>query len=108
LWGGYSIDNPTLNRFYSIHYFLPFLIFFFICLHIFYLHEFGSSNSLNLVNVSDVLPFTPFFVLKDLVGVLVVLFIFFFVCFFIPNIFGHPDNYIVANSLVTPTHIVPE
>jgi quinol-cytochrome oxidoreductase complex cytochrome b subunit len=108
LWGGYSIDNPTLNRFYSIHYFLPFLIFFFICLHIFYLHEFGSSNSLNLVNVSDVLPFTPFFVLKDLVGVLVALFIFFFVCFFIPNIFGHPDNYIVANSLVTPTHIVPE
>jgi quinol-cytochrome oxidoreductase complex cytochrome b subunit len=107
-WGGFSVDNATLNRFYSFHYFLPFLILFVVFLHIFLLHESGSSNPLSFVFYGDVLPFMPYFVFKDLLGIIFVLLVFIsFVCFF-PNFLGHPDNYVVANPLVTPTHIVPE
>lgn len=108
MWGGFSIENATLNRFYSFHYFLPFVLIFFVFLHLFFLHEFRSSSSLDIVCWGDSLYFFPYFIFKDLVGVLFVCIIFIVFIFFFPNFLSHPDNYIVANSLVTPTHIVPE
>jgi len=108
LWGGFSVDNPTLNRFFSLHYLLPFIIAAVALLHLILLHQNGSNNPLGINSVYDRLPFYPYFYVKDLFGFL--LFIWFFSMFVVyaPNLLGHPDNYIEANPLVTPAHIVPE
>ena len=110
LWGGFSVDNPTLQRFYSLHYLLPFVILGLVVLHIWALHRFGSNNPLGIDVKSDkdTLPFHPYYTIKDLFGLGVFLFVFFAFVFFAPNYLGHPDNYVEANPLVTPPHIVPE
>ena len=110
LWGGFAVDNPTLQRFYSLHYLMPFLIVGLVVLHIWALHRFGSNNPLGIEtkNDKDTLPFHPYYTVKDLFGLGVFLVVFFGFVFFAPNYLGHPDNYIEANPLVTPPHIVPE
>jgi len=111
LWGGYSVDNPTLNRFYSLHYLLPFLIFGLVILHIWALHVPGNNNPIGIdvkKNSNETMPFHPYMVMKDLLALLLFITIFLWFVFFAPNVLGHPDNYIEANPLVTPAHIVPE
>ena len=110
LWGGFSVDNPTLSRFFSLHYLLPFVIVGVVVLHIIALHRFGSNNPLG-IDVSgkqDTIPFHPYYTYKDLFGLVVFLLFFASAVFFYPNFLGHPDNYIPANPLQTPAHIVPE
>jgi ubiquinol-cytochrome c reductase cytochrome b subunit len=108
LWGGFSVDNPTLNRFFSFHYLVPFLIAAMALLHLILLHQHGSNNPLGITSIYDRVPFYPYFYVKDLFGF--ILFVLFFSLFVVyaPNYMGHPDNYIEANPLVTPAHIVPE
>ena len=110
LWGGFSVDNPTLNRFYSLHYLLPFVIIGVVVLHIVALHRFGSNNPLGIDvrGKQDSIPFHPYYTVKDMFGLGVFLTIFAIAVFFLPNAMGHPDNYVPANPLVTPAHIVPE
>jgi ubiquinol-cytochrome c reductase cytochrome b/c1 subunit len=110
LWGGFSVDNPTLNRFYALHYLLPFVIVGMVFLHIWALHMHGSGNPLGIdtKGPQDKIPFHPYYTYKDLFGIGVFLILFAAVLFFAPNFFGEPDNYIPANPLVTPEHIVPE
>ena len=111
LWGGYSVDNPTLNRFFSLHYLLPFMIAGVVILHVWALHVVGQNNpdGVEVKNVArDTLPFTPYATVKD--GFAMVCFMLFFAwwVFYVPNYLGHADNYIEANPLSTPAHIVPE
>ena len=111
LWGGYSVDNPTLTRFFSLHYLIPFLILGLVVLHIWALHVPGNNNPIGIdlkKPSKDTVPFHPYIVIKDLFALLLFLIIFAFFVFFSPNILGHADNYIEANPLVTPAHIVPE
>jgi ubiquinol-cytochrome c reductase cytochrome b subunit len=110
LWGGFSVDNPTMNRFYSLHYLLPFLIVGVVVLHLVALHRFGSNNPLGIdtKGPQDTLPFHPYYTAKDMFGLGVFLIIYALIVFFAPNLFGEPDNYIPANPLATPPHIVPE
>ena len=110
LWGGFSVDNPTLSRFFVLHYLLPFLIVGVVFLHLVALHQFGSNNPLGIDVKSDgdTIPFHPYYTVKDYFGLGVFLIIFFGLVFFAPNFLGHPDNYIPANPLATPPHIVPE
>jgi ubiquinol-cytochrome c reductase cytochrome b subunit len=108
LWGGFSVDNPTLNRFYSLHYLLPFIIVALVFLHLIFLHYNGSTNPLGIEAKIDRITFHPYFYVKDLFAFFCFIFIFGFFVFFAPNYLGHPDNYIPANPLVTPIHIVPE
>jgi len=110
LWGGFSVDNPTLNRFFSLHYLLPFLIFAVVFLHLVALHTVKSSNPLGIEmkGPQDAIPFHPYYTIKDLFGVGLFLIFFLSFVFFAPNFFGDPDNYIPANPLVTPAHIKPE
>lgn len=109
LWGGFSVSNPTLNRFFSLHFFLPFIIAAMAGIHLILLHKDGSSNPLNNdskdINKID---FNPYFIIKDLFSLLVFMIFFSLFVFFAPNFLGHPDNYIPANPMVTPEHIVPE
>ena len=111
LWGGYSVDNPTLTRFFSLHYLFPFLILGLVVLHIWALHVPGNNNPIGIdikKPSNDTVPFHPYIVIKDLFALLIFLLVFAFFVFFSPNILGHSDNYIEANPLVTPAHIVPE
>ena len=108
LWGGFSVDNATLNRFFSLHYLLPFIIVGASVLHIAALHQYGSNNPLGCLSAVDKVTFYPYFIFKDLVGWVVFAFFFSGFIFFAPNTLGHPDNYIPANPMVTPAHIVPE
>ncbi len=110
LWGGFSVDNPTLNRFFSLHYLLPFVLVGVVFLHIAALHITGSNNPLGIEvkGPADTLPFHPYYTIKDSVGICVYLIVFALLVFFAPNYLGHSDNYIPANPLVTPAHIVPE
>lgn len=108
LWGGFAVDNPTLNRFFSLHFTLPFVIAGAVLIHLVLLHEVGSSNPLGLTLKTENVPFYPYFYTKDLFGLMVLLFIFFIFVFYYPNTLGHPDNYIEANPMKTPLHIVPE
>ena len=110
-WGGYAVDNPTLNRFYSLHYLVPFLILGLVILHIWALHIPGNNNPTGIEikkPSKDTIPFHPHITIKDLFALLVFLIIFLGFVFFSPDILGHPDNYIPANPMVTPYHIVPE
>nr|YP_009004103.1 cytochrome b [Tsukubamonas globosa]BAO51945.1 cytochrome b [Tsukubamonas globosa] len=108
LWGGFSVDNATLNRFFSLHYLMPFTIAGCAGLHLIVLHLSGSNNPLGVWSSRDRVPFTPYFYVKDLYGVIIFGIFFSFFVYFSPNMLGHPDNYIEANPLVTPAHIVPE
>ena len=108
LWGGFSVDNPTLNRFFSLHYLIPFLIAAVVFIHLTLLHENGSNNPLGITSLYDRVQFYPYFYVKDLFGFFIFVFLFSFFVIYAPNYMGHPDNYIEANPLVTPAHIVPE
>jgi ubiquinol-cytochrome c reductase cytochrome b subunit len=108
LWGGFSVDNATLNRFFSLHYLLPFLIVGLVIVHLSLLHTTGSNNPLGINKNIDTVSFYPYFYVKDLFAFLALVAFFSFFVFFYPNILGHADNYIPANPLVTPAHIVPE
>ena len=111
LWGGYSVDNPTLTRFFSLHYLIPFLILGLVVLHIWALHVPGNNNPIGIdlkKPSKDTVPFHPYIVIKDLFALLIFLIVFAFFVFYSPNILGHADNYIEANPMVTPAHIVPE
>lgn len=110
LWGGFSVDNPTLNRFFSLHYLLPFVIVAVVMLHLVALHTHGSNNPLGIdaKGPKDKIPFHPYYTTKDYFGIFAFALIFAYFVFFAPNALGHPDNYIEANPLVTPAHIVPE
>lgn len=110
LWGGFSIDNPTLNRFFALHFLMPFVIVGVVVLHILALNAYGSNNptGIDVKGDQDVIPFHPYYTIKDFFGIGVFLIVFAGFLFFAPNYLGHPDNYIEANPLVTPAHIVPE
>jgi quinol-cytochrome oxidoreductase complex cytochrome b subunit len=108
LWGGFSVDNATLNRFYSLHYLMPFVIAGLTIVHLTLLHKDGSNNPLGINTNVDTISFYPYFYVKDLLSFLWLLLFFSLFVFYYPNSLGHPDNYIPANSLVTPAHIVPE
>ena len=110
LWGGYSVDNPTLNRFFVLHYLLPFVIFGVVILHVAALHITGSNNPTGIEpkGPQDTVPFHPYFTSKDIFGASIFLIVFCLVVFYFPNFLGHPDNYIPADPMSTPEHIVPE
>jgi len=110
LRGGFSVGNPTLNRFFSLHYLLPFVIAAVVALHIWALHVPGNNNPLGVEakDSRDTLPFHPYYTMKDAFGMVLFLIPFAWFAFFAPDILGHPDNYIQFNSQVTPPHIVPE
>lgn len=108
LWGGFSVSNATLNRFFSLHYFMPFAIAGLVLLHLSLLHKDGSNNPLGINTNVDYVSFYPYYYVKDLFAFFVFASVFAFFVFFYPNALGHPDNYIPANPLVTPPHIVPE
>jgi len=110
LLGGFAVENATLNRFFALHYLLPFVIVGVVVLHMWALHRFGSNNPLGIDprGPQDKIPFHPYYTIKDAFGLGVFLVIFAIAVFFFPNYMGHPDNYIPANPLQTPAHIVPE
>src|SRR5262245_7753688 len=109
LWGGFAVDNPTLNRFFSLHYLLPFVIFAVVFLHILALHQFGSNNPVGIdLTKKDKIPFHPYYTIKDSFGLSVFFIIYAFFIFYAPNSLGDPENYVPANPLSTPPHIVPE
>lgn len=110
LLGGFSVDNPTLTRFFALHFLLPFVIFAVVFLHIWALHVTGSNNPLGIdtKGEQDTLPFHPYYTIKDTFGTIVFIIVYAAFIFYMPDSLGHPDNYIPANPLVTPPHIVPE
>lgn len=110
LLGGFSVDNPTLNRFYALHFLLPFVILGLVVVHVIALHVHGSSNPTGVAvkDKKDTIPFHPYYTIKDFFGFGVFFIIFFAFVFFAPNYLGHPDNYLPADPMVTPPHIVPE
>jgi len=108
LWSGFSVDNPTLNKFFSLHYILPFVILAIVLLHVALLHNAGSSNASGWKRSIDEIPFHPYYTIKDFFSVILFIAIIIFFVSFIPNHLGHPDNYIPANPDQTPEHIVPE
>jgi len=110
LWGGFTVGDPTLHRFYALHYFLPFVIVAVVLLHLIALHRFGSNNPLgiDMKGPQDSIPFHPYYTIKDMFGLSVFLLIYGFFIFYAPNFLGNADNYIPANPMQTPNHIVPE
>jgi len=108
VWGGFSVDNATLNRFFSLHYLIPFIIAGLSLVHLALIHNGGSNNPLGGDSEYDRSPFYPYFYVKDLFSLIILIVIFSFLVFFYPNTLGHPDNYIPANPMSTPAHIVPE
>lgn len=110
LWGGLSVDNPTLNRFFVLHYLFPLLMVAVVMIHLMTLHQHGSNNPLGVEKKTpkDSVPFHPYYTIKDIFGLVIFLLIWAGFVFFAPNFFGEPDNYIPADPLVTPPHIVPE
>lgn len=108
IWGGFSVNNATLNRFFSLHYLLPFLLAGLVIFHLITLHEHGSGNPLGITGNVDRIPFHPYFSFKDLVTVILFLMALSYFVFYNPNVLGHSDNYIMANPMSTPPSIVPE
>nr|AFP82080.1 cytochrome b [Formica forsslundi] len=108
VWGGFSINNATLNRFYSIHFILPFIIMMMVILHLFFLHTTGSSNPLGINSNLYKIPFHIYFSIKDILGFMIFIFFFWLINLEYPYIFSDPDNFIPANPMVTPIHIQPE
>nr|YP_009255545.1 cytochrome b [Cynoglossus joyneri]AND82397.1 cytochrome b [Cynoglossus joyneri] len=108
IWGGFSVDNATLTRFFAFHFPLPFIIAAVVVLHLLFLHETGSNNPLGLNSNIDKIPFHPYFSYKDLLGFIIMLTLLVSLALFLPNALGDPDNFTPANPLVTPPHIKPE
>nr|YP_003434268.1 apocytochrome b [Candida sojae]YP_003434273.1 apocytochrome b [Candida sojae]ABO27134.1 apocytochrome b [Candida sojae]ABO27139.1 apocytochrome b [Candida sojae] len=108
IWGGFSVSNPTIQRFFALHFLLPFILAALVCMHLMALHVNGSSNPVGITGNIDRLPMHPYFVFKDLVTVFLFILIFSLFVFYSPNTLGHPDNYIPGNPMVTPPSIVPE
>nr|NP_861465.1 apocytochrome b [Kazachstania servazzii]Q7YEV2.1 RecName: Full=Cytochrome b; AltName: Full=Complex III subunit 3; AltName: Full=Complex III subunit III; AltName: Full=Cytochrome b-c1 complex subunit 3; AltName: Full=Ubiquinol-cytochrome-c reductase complex cytochrome b subunit [Kazachstania servazzii]CAD23420.1 apocytochrome b [Kazachstania servazzii] len=108
LWGGFAVSNPTIQRFFALHYLVPFIIAALVVMHFMALHVHGSSNPLGITGNLDRLPMHGYFIFKDLITVFVFLIIFSLFVFYSPNTLGHPDNYIPGNPMVTPASIVPE
>lgn len=109
VWGGFAINNATLNRFFSLHYLLPFVIAVLSAYHLYMLHKPGSSNPLGFrTHRLDKIPFYPYFIVKDIFGIILIFIPYSLFVFFYPELLSHSDNYIKANPLVTPPHIVPE
>ncbi|MBI1273546.1 MAG: cytochrome b [Alphaproteobacteria bacterium] len=110
LWGGFAVDNPTLNRFFALHYLLPFVILGVVVLHVAAMHVVGCNNPLGIdtKGPQDTVPFNPYYTVKDFFAITVFMIFYAVMVFYLPNHMGHPDNYIPANPMVTPAHIVPE
>jgi len=108
LWGGFCVDNATLNRFFSLHFVMPFVIAGLVIAHIALLHKDGSNNPLGAASAGDSIRFYPYFYTKDLFSLMCFILFFSIILFYFPNLLGHPDNYIPANPMSTPAHIVPE
>ena len=108
IWGGFSVSNATLNRFFSLHFLLPFLLAGLVIAHLIALHVHGSNNPNGISNNGDRYPFHPYFIFKDLVTILAFLLALAIMVFYYPNVLGHSDNYIPANPMSTPSSIVPE
>jgi len=110
LWGGYSVGNPTLNRFFSLHYLLPFMIFGVVLLHVWALHVPGNNNpaGIDVKTKKDTVPFHPYMTVKDTFSAMLFIIVLSWFVFYMPNYLGHADNYVPANPSVTPSHIVPE
>lgn len=108
LWGGFSVDNATLNRFFSLHYLLPFVITGIVIVHMSAVHQDGSNNPLGISSATDKISFFPYFFIKDTLSLVALLLFFSYFVYFSPNTLGHSDNYIPGNPMVTPEHIVPE
>jgi ubiquinol-cytochrome c reductase cytochrome b subunit len=108
VWGGFSVNNATLNRFFSLHYLLPFLLSALAIMHMMALHQHGSSNPLGISSNADKLAMHPYFIFKDLVTILAFFLALSIIIFYLPNLLGHSDNYIPANPMQTPPSIVPE
>nr|AFQ62413.1 cytochrome b [Meru phyllisae] len=108
IWGGFAVDNATLNRFFSLHFLLPFVIAFMIIIHLMFLHQTGSNNPLGVNSNIDKIPFHPYFSFKDIMGFIIFLFMLIMLTLLNPYLLGDPDNFIPANPLSTPVHIQPE
>jgi len=108
VWGGFSVGNATLNRFFSLHYLLPFVLAALVVMHLISLHEHGSNNPIGISANSDRIAFHPYYTFKDLVGIFAFFLVLTMFVFYWPNALGHPDNYIPANPMQTPASIVPE
>nr|ADB82666.1 cytochrome b [Uta stansburiana]ADB82667.1 cytochrome b [Uta stansburiana]ADB82668.1 cytochrome b [Uta stansburiana] len=108
IWGGFSVDNATLTRFFTFHFLLPFAIIGISMIHLLFLHETGSNNPTGLASNTDKIPFHPYFSYKDLLGVLLLTLLLLLLALFSPNLLGDPENFSPANPLVTPPHIKPE
>lgn len=108
VWGGFTVDNPTLNRFLSFHFILPFIVVAFTIIHLLFLHQTGSNNPLGVNRNIDKVPFHPYFTFRDIVGFLIITLIIITLTLINPYLLGDPDNFTPANPLVTPVHIQPE
>nr|YP_009740522.1 cytochrome b [Apalacris nigrogeniculata]YP_010703647.1 cytochrome b [Xenocatantops humilis]QID03458.1 cytochrome b [Apalacris nigrogeniculata]WCO86781.1 cytochrome b [Xenocatantops humilis] len=108
VWGGFAVDNATLNRFFTFHFILPFIISALMMIHLFFLHQNGSNNPLGLNSNMDKIPFHPYFMFKDLITFVMMTFFLIMLCLMNPYMLGDPDNFMPANPLITPIHIQPE
>nr|QYX87490.1 cytochrome b [Microspingus lateralis] len=108
LWGGFSVDNPTLTRFFALHFLLPFVIVGLTLVHLTFLHETGSNNPMGIPSDCDKIPFHPYYTIKDILGFMLMLALLVSLALFAPNLLGDPENFTPANPLVTPPHIKPE
>jgi ubiquinol-cytochrome c reductase cytochrome b subunit len=108
LWGGFAVDNATLNRFFALHFILPFILVALIIIHLLFLHQTGSNNPTGLNSNSNRIPFHSYFSIKDILGYSITIIIFIILIIYNPNLFTDPENFLLANPLVTPTHIKPE
>nr|YP_010990680.1 cytochrome b [Pitambara triremiprocta]WOW99124.1 cytochrome b [Pitambara triremiprocta] len=108
IWGGFAVDNPTLNRFFTFHFILPFILLVMVIMHLMFLHETGSSNPLGVKNKIDKIPFHPFFTIKDILGMIIVISLFSLFINLNPFLFTDPENFTPANPMITPIHIQPE
>nr|AAQ84015.1 cytochrome b [Tupaia salatana] len=108
IWGGFSVDKATLTRFFAFHFILPFIITALVIVHLLFLHETGSNNPLGIDSDADKIPFHPYYTIKDILGVIVLLAVLSGLVLFSPDLLGDPDNYTPANPLNTPPHIKPE
>nr|YP_010736671.1 cytochrome b [Tessaromerus quadriarticulatus]WEM32412.1 cytochrome b [Tessaromerus quadriarticulatus] len=108
LWGGFSVDNATLNRFFTLHFLMPFIITAMVLIHLIFLHQTGSNNPLGIKSDFDKVPFHPYFSIKDIMGMNMTFMMFLYIVLLEPNTLGDPENFIPANPMVTPVHIQPE
>nr|AYE84586.1 cytochrome b [Encarsia obtusiclava] len=108
LWGGFSVNNATLNRFYSAHFLMPFILMFMVIIHLMYLHTTGSSNPMGFKSKYFMIPFNPYYSIKDILGFILLILFLLMICLLNPYILGDPENFNLANPMITPIHIQPE